>query len=280
MQSVDRRRHQARRIVAGSLLTTLATGSAIALGSPAAHAAKGPEVIGHRGGTDYGTENSLKTVEKAFARGADAVEIDVQWTRDLRTVVMHDATMNRTSDCSGTVTKMTYRKFRSCELDDGTKAPHVYEMLQAVDRAGKDVYLHVRNLDSPAKARKIVRALNKFDLNRPSRATVISTEKSNLNLLAKYGYKGQRGLLFRQAADWNANYSVLLPYNTRVTESLVKKAQKAGKKVVVVEGHPTELADVLDLGLDGFMANDLLDALSDLGKALVEVESQIAALGG
>ena len=108
-------RRTVRRAATGALLTTLATGSALAYG-PAAHAAYSendgivkPEIIGHRGGVDWGTENSPRTIKRAFASGADAVEIDVQWTKDLGTVIMHDNTMNRTTNCSGTVTRSPTR---------------------------------------------------------------------------------------------------------------------------------------------------------------------------
>ncbi|MGQ0843018.1 MAG: glycerophosphodiester phosphodiesterase [Sporichthyaceae bacterium] len=279
-RATARRRQLARRVATGTLLTALASGSAATLGGATAQAAETPEAIAHRGGYDFGTENSVKTLKRAFAIGADSAEFDVQFTKDLRTVVMHDNTMNRTTNCSGTVTRISYKKFRSCELNDGTQAPNIYDMLEVASRAGKDVYLHVRGVDSPAKARKIVRALNKFEMNSPGRATVISTNKSYLNIVKTYGFKGRRGLLFRDPADWNANYSTLLPYETAVTASRVQKAQKAGKRVIVVEGKPTRIADVHDLGLDGYMANNLQKALVELGKALLGVEKQVARLGG
>lgn len=276
-----RRRTAARRLATGTLLTSLAAGSAVALGAPAAHAvgAEDVELIAHRGGTDWGTENSVKTVKRALERGADSVEIDIQWTKDGRTVVMHDDTMNRTTNCSGTVTKISYAKFRSCKLNDGTTAPHIYEMLEEIHRQGKHVFLHVRGLDTNSKAKKIVRALSKFGMNNRSDATVISTNKAYLNLVKKNGSKARRGYLFSSSDGWNANYSILLPYNVSVTESKVRAAQRGGHKVMVVEGKPTKLGDVLDLNLDGFMANDLTDALIDLGKALFEVTRQAAKLG-
>ncbi len=276
-----RTRHTARRLAAGTVLTTMAAGAAMAMG-PAAHAidAEDVQTIGHRGGTDLGTENSLRTVKRAYALGADAVEVDVQWTKDLRTVIMHDDTMNRTTNCSGTVTKITYKKFRSCELNDGTTAPHIYEMIEAAHDANKHIFLHVRGLDTADKARKLVRALEKFGMNNRKDATVISTNKAYLNLVKKYGFEGRRGYLFSSSAGWDANYSVLLPYDVSVTESRVEKAQKAGKKVIVVEGHPTKLSSVLSLDLDGFMANNLESALIKLGQALGEVTKQITKLGG
>lgn len=277
-----RRRNAARRIATTTLLTSVAAGGAVALGAPAAHAidAEDVQVIGHRGGTDWGTENSVRTVKRALERGADAVEIDIQWTKDGRTVVMHDDTMNRTTNCSGTVTKISYSKFRSCELNDGTTAPHIYEMLEEIDRQNKHVFLHVRGLDTASKARKVVRALEKFGMNNRSDATVISTNKQYLNLFKANGGTARRGYLFSSAAGWDSGYSVLLPYNISVTEAKVERAQRKGAKVIVVEGHPSKIDDVLRLDLDGFMANNLTRALVELGQALFEVTSQLTKLGG
>jgi glycerophosphoryl diester phosphodiesterase len=273
-----------RRVATGTLLTGLATGSAMAYG-PAADAAHSEnngvvsrEIIGHRGGVDWGTENSVKTIKHAFASGADAVEIDVQWTKDLRTVVMHDITMNRTTNCSGTVTQISYKKYRSCELNDGTTAPNIYEALDAVRDAGKNVYVHVRALDSKAKVDKLERALEKFGLNNTRRTVVISNNKSYLNTWKRYGGETRRGLLFTDPQYWDANYSTLLPYNVPITKERVDRAQRDGRRVVAVENHPLQLKNVISTDVDGFMANGLQAALIKLGRALGDVSGQLEKL--
>ncbi len=273
-----------RRVATGTLLTSMATGAALAYG-PAASAAHSendgiikPEIIGHRGGVDWGTENSPKTIKHAFRSGADAVEIDVQWTKDLRTVVMHDNTMNRTTNCSGTVTKISYKKYRTCELNDGSTAPNIYEALQVVRDEGKNVYVHVRGLDSKTKVDKLERALEKYGLNNTKRTVVISTNKSYLNLWKKYGGETRRGYLFSSSEGWNANYSTLLPYDTSVTKERVDRAQRDGRRVVAVENHPLQLKNVLNTDVDGFMANGLQAALLKLGRALFEVTDSLEKL--
>lgn len=258
--SVPRQGRTTVRTAVHVLLLTLTAGACIAL-APAAHAAETVQIIGHRGGTEWGTENSLRTIKRALAVGADAVEIDVQWTKDGRAVIMHDDTMNRTTNCSGVVTRITYAKFRSCELNDDTRAPNIYDMLNAVDDANEHVYLHVRNMDTAAKARDVVRALEKYGMNNRSDATVMSSNKQYLSLAKTYGSDARRGYMFTSSQGWPANYSVLLPYDTSVTRSRVDAAHRAGRKVVAIEGHPTEIGQVLGLGLDGFMANGLTEAL-------------------
>jgi hypothetical protein len=107
---------------------------------------------------------------------------------------------------------------------------------------------------------------------------VISTNKAYLNIWKKYGGETRRGLLFRDAAGWNANYSTLLPYDIPVTRAKVDEVQKSGRRVVVVENHPVQLKNVLNVDLDGFMANGLQAALLDLGRALKGVADQLDSL--
>ncbi|MFI6337614.1 glycerophosphodiester phosphodiesterase [Streptomyces sp. NPDC050535] len=58
----------------------------------------GPVIISHRGASAYTPENTLAAVDKAAELGFDWVETDVQRTRDGELVVLHDATLDRTTD--------------------------------------------------------------------------------------------------------------------------------------------------------------------------------------
>ncbi|MGQ0844148.1 MAG: glycerophosphodiester phosphodiesterase [Sporichthyaceae bacterium] len=278
-------RRTMRRLATGTLLTSLAATSGLAYGSAAAAADTGfpadrPQVVGHRGGLDSpGTENSLQALRTALASGADAVEFDVQWTRDAGAVLMHDATMNRTTNCSGTVSRMTYASFRTCELDDGSRAPNLYEALMVV-RAypNAHAYVHVRGLHNRAEGRRLTHALNKYGLNNAARTTVVTTSRPQLWTAKKHGFQGRRGLLFGDASGWSAGYNTLLPYNTSVTPELVRTAQARGKEVVLTEGHPIELGQVAALNVDGYMANGLQAALAALSRAVAEVNGRIDSL--
>ena len=60
-------------------------------------------VIAHRGGRSLGPENTLYTFRRAVDMGVDVLEIDVHLTRDNHLVVIHDKTVDRTTNGSGTV---------------------------------------------------------------------------------------------------------------------------------------------------------------------------------
>lgn len=84
--------------------------------------------LGHRGSgitrraSPY-PENSLSSFEAAIASGADGVELDVELTSDGALVVMHDDTLDRTTDCSGCVSDWTLEDVRWCRLLDADGAP-------------------------------------------------------------------------------------------------------------------------------------------------------------
>ncbi len=77
-------------------------------------------VVGHRGlGGDFGylaPENSLSAIRGAIALGLDGVEVDVRLTSDGHLVIMHDSTVDRTTDGTGEVSEMTLDELRALHL--------------------------------------------------------------------------------------------------------------------------------------------------------------------
>lgn len=66
-----------------------------------------PLVFAHRGGAKLGPENTLPAFEQGVALGADGIECDVHLSRDGVPVVIHDATLERTTDGRGLVAAHT-----------------------------------------------------------------------------------------------------------------------------------------------------------------------------
>jgi len=71
--------------------------------------------------------------------GADGVELDVEITEDGQLIVMHDDTLDRTTDCTGCVSEMTFDQIRACRLLDGAgnpteeRPPTLVEVYSALD---------------------------------------------------------------------------------------------------------------------------------------------------
>lgn len=76
-------------------------------------------VIAHRGGRAHAPENTLEAMHVGVAAGADAIELDVHLSRDDKIVVIHDSTVDRTTDGRGAVAEMTLAELGS--LDAGCR---------------------------------------------------------------------------------------------------------------------------------------------------------------
>ncbi|GKW22693.1 glycerophosphoryl diester phosphodiesterase [Pectobacterium carotovorum subsp. carotovorum] len=96
--------------------------------------------VAHRGVWASAPENSLAALREAIRLGVDIVEIDAQLTADSHVVVIHDNTLDRTSNMRGKVGKMTLAEIRQARLrgSDGSSAwplsnekiPLLYEVLE------------------------------------------------------------------------------------------------------------------------------------------------------
>jgi glycerophosphoryl diester phosphodiesterase len=76
-------------------------------------------VVGHRGNRAHAPENTLESFSQAIGLGVDALELDVQLSRDGEPVVMHDLTLERTTDGRGPVRDRTVRELE--RLDAGAR---------------------------------------------------------------------------------------------------------------------------------------------------------------
>lgn len=97
------------------------------------------EIWGHRGASGYVPENTLDAFALAVEQGADGIELDVQMTKDGQLVVIHDETVDRTSDGTGWVKDYTLAELRKLNANwviPGYKRAviptldEVYEMFQ------------------------------------------------------------------------------------------------------------------------------------------------------
>ena len=71
------------------------------------------KIFAHRGASGYAPENTLAAFQKAVDLGADGGELDIQLTKDDQIVVIHDETIDRTSDGKGWVKDYTLEELRA-----------------------------------------------------------------------------------------------------------------------------------------------------------------------
>ena len=90
--------------------------------------------VGHRGAKGYAPENTLKSFQKAIELGVDMVELDVHTCKTGELIVMHDSTVDRTTNGSGHIANLTFDELRSLDAGEGEKIPTVEEVLNLVNK--------------------------------------------------------------------------------------------------------------------------------------------------
>ncbi|WP_305781680.1 glycerophosphodiester phosphodiesterase family protein, partial [Brucella sp. CMUL 018] len=105
----------------------------------------------HRGASAYAPENTLPAFEMALQMGADGVELDVQRSADGQVVVIHDETLNRTSNGVGKVVDQSFEQLRQCDFSNrfagrrNVKIPTLREVLDLFRGTGKTVNIELKN---------------------------------------------------------------------------------------------------------------------------------------
>ena len=90
-------------------------------------------IMGHRGAAALEPENTLRSIRTALAMGVAAVEIDVQLTKDGKLAVIHDGTVDRTTNGKGAVRDFTLAELKGLDAGKGEAIPSLAEVVAAVD---------------------------------------------------------------------------------------------------------------------------------------------------
>jgi glycerophosphoryl diester phosphodiesterase len=123
-------------------------------------------VCGHRGYSLHFPENTLPALEAAKAAGATTVEIDVVLTADGEPVILHDLSVDRTTDGHGFAADLSLEEIRGLDAGvrfhpafAGTKIPTVAEALDWAEAGDMGVVLEIKEAERPDMAVDRVAAL-------------------------------------------------------------------------------------------------------------------------
>ena len=118
----------------------------------------------HRGATLFAPENTLPAIEKALELGVEIVEMDVRHTADGHYVLMHDDTVDRTTDGGGPVSEMTLEEVRALRIDhplfgwlySDLGVPTFAEALAVIDAYGGQAYVDLKSSEPEGAVEVIV----------------------------------------------------------------------------------------------------------------------------
>ena len=162
-------------------------------------------VVGHRGSPAQRPENTLPSFELAVEQGVDAIELDVHLTADGQLAVIHDATLERTTNLSGSVAQMTMDAIRAADAgyrfgpDEATHpyrghGLHVPTLPEVLDWLpdGVGVVVELKSRDA---ADVTVAVLHDSRVGKAGLATVISFEEQAIDRVRELDAALPTGLL-------------------------------------------------------------------------------------
>ena len=229
-------------------------------------------VIGHRGGAGAAPENTVAAIQHGIAAGADAIEFDIHATRDGRIVVIHDDTLERTTDGTGTVEDLTLDELWQFDAGfnftpdlgrsfpwrgRGVGIPTLEEAVEACE--GRPIICEVKTPRAgqalaawlpgkPVRERMIVGG---FDIEAVRPAATV----------ARWRCASQRDLKLGIPARLTPDVAAAMVPVRRglvriVTRGFVRRCHEMGAGVHVwTVNQPDEMRQLLELGVDGLISD-------------------------
>ncbi len=231
-----------------------------------------PTLFAHRGASAHAPENTLASFELALSQHADAIELDAKLTADGEVVVIHDQTVERTTDGSGRVSQMTLAQLR--ELDAGSffdiafrgeKIPTLAEVFELV---GQKTFINVELTnyaslldDLPPKVCALITRYGVESRVMFSSFNPVALLKAHrilpnipIGLLAE---PGNSGLLARSWLGRLIPQQALHPEIRDVTPHLIEQVHRSRRRLYVYTvNDPAVMRSLIEWKADGFFTDD------------------------
>ncbi|PIF32505.1 glycerophosphoryl diester phosphodiesterase [Flavobacterium sp. 9] len=217
--------------------------------------------IGHRGAAGYEPENTLKSFQKALDLNADGIELDVHLSADGHIVVIHDETIDRTTNGKGFVNTLSLSELKSVLIDGKLEIPTLIEVFDLID---KKCLINVE-LKGVGTASKVVALIEEYILDKNwnyENFIISSFEWNYLEEVHKLNPKIAIGVLTEEDLDKalafaetikahaiNPDYQLLTLENT-------KKIQEQGFQVLPWTVNTTEdIQKIKSYNVDGIISD-------------------------
>jgi glycerophosphoryl diester phosphodiesterase len=212
--------------------------------------------IGHRGASKAFPENTLAAFRAACDAGADMCELDVQLSRDGAVVVIHDDTVDRTTNGRGAVAGLTLEQLKGLDAGGGERIPTLDEVFAATaGRCGINVELKIAGLEAQVAA--IMRKWNAVET-----AMVSSFEWGALEAIRALAPEIRLGVLAEKKPDRMLEAAARMhayavnPRFDLATREFCAAAHAGGFKVFVwTVDAPEAMRLLIAAGVDGIMTN-------------------------
>ena len=224
-----------------------------------------PVIFAHRGASAHAPENTLAAFELAYQQGADAIELDVKLSAEGIPVVIHDSTVDRTTNGSGRVADLELATLQKLDAGDGQRIPTLDEVFTSL---GGQLLINVEltNYKSPNDQllSKVVELVKKHALSESILFSSFLSKnlKRAANLLpdTPRGLLALPGLLGCWARTFGFrmdDYQALHPVYKNTTPQLIERIHQMGRRVHVwTVNTADEMRQLARWNVDGIFTDD------------------------
>ena len=239
---------------------------------PAYITLKKPAIFAHRGSSAHAPENTLAAFKLAIQQQADAIELDVKLTADGQVVVIHDETVDRTTNGTGRVNSLMLAELK--RLDAGLKFSPAFQsekipaLAEVFEAVGNQIFINVelKNFYSPTDdlPDRVVSLIKQYGLER---SIIISSFNPSALIRARFllpkvplGLLTCVGLANVTLHSRLVRFGPLLalhPASEDVTPELIHAAHRANCRIHAYKvKQPDQMQRLFGLGVDGIFTTD------------------------
>jgi glycerophosphoryl diester phosphodiesterase len=160
-----------------------------------------PLIIAHRGAAGLAPENTLAAIRKGLAHHAHGIEVDVQRSADGVLVLIHDETVNRTTNGAGAVRELSWSEMRHLDggsyyssLFAGEPIPMLEDALALLRKEAVTLVIEIKDPHFyPEMSRQIVEMISRYDAQ--NQVVVISFDHTELQIVQRLAPDIRLGIL-------------------------------------------------------------------------------------
>ena len=216
--------------------------------------------IGHRGACGHAPENTLLSIEKALAFGVDGFEFDIQLSKDGHPMVIHDDTLERTTNGHGQVAHYTLAQLQTFDAGQGQTIPSLQDVITLVNKRCR-LFIELKaDQATPAVVDHITQSIqagwdyDHFYLCAFDHAQLLAARKLNPHIRTCALFAGipvQLASLAEDAGAWSIN-----PCIHHINQNLVDDAHKRNLRVLTwTVNHQPHIDKARGLGVDGIFSD-------------------------
>ena len=221
-------------------------------------------ITAHRGASGLAPENTLASIKKAMDIGAHYSEIDVHLSKDEHVVLLHDETLDRTTNDSGAVYNKTWDELKS--LDAGKwfgesfspePLPSLEEVMDLVSGKMKlNIEIKISG-NEPNIADKVVQLVEKKKFGK--QCMITSFDEATVKKVKQINSKLATGLIIGgkfESNPFEGDWEIISTNYRNVNVEFMENARRANKQVHVwTVNEKAEMKRLIDLNVDGIITN-------------------------